>query len=157
MSPHPLLALCFLRGFACLPELGKRSTIPSGLIMAWATPCFFSCLRRLETFRRTPLIFPRIRHVGVIVPRTWGPSTRTGRERRVEWMGTEFDEKWEVFTREKKSAVFNFWRSEIQLRRCDADRAAASSSQSPFSSQKFSPKNFHFSFEHMYETLNVIK
>jgi len=29
--------------------------------------------------------------------------------------------------------------------------------KSPFSSQKFSPKNFHLPFEHMYETLNVIK
>ena len=27
----------------------------------------------------------------------------------------------------------------------------------PFSSQKFSPKNFQLPFEHMYEALNVIK
>jgi len=27
----------------------------------------------------------------------------------------------------------------------------------PFSSQKFSPKNFHLPFKHMYEALNVIK
>ena len=27
----------------------------------------------------------------------------------------------------------------------------------PFSYQKFSPKNFHLPFKHMYETLNVIK
>ena len=27
----------------------------------------------------------------------------------------------------------------------------------PFSSQKFSPKNLHLPFKHMYEALNVIK
>jgi hypothetical protein len=29
--------------------------------------------------------------------------------------------------------------------------------EAPFSSQKFSPKNFHLPFEHMYEALNVIE
>ena len=29
--------------------------------------------------------------------------------------------------------------------------------EGPFSSQKFSPKNFHLSFKYMYEVLNIIK
>jgi len=37
------------------------------------------------------------------------------------------------------------------------DGSTLSTIESPFSSQKFSPKNFHFPFEHMYEALNVIK
>ena len=34
---------------------------------------------------------------------------------------------------------------------------AESTGWGAFSSQKFSPKNFHISFKHMYEALNVIK
>ena len=36
-------------------------------------------------------------------------------------------------------------------------RQAKQTNKSPFSYQKFSSKNFHLPFEHMYEALNVIK
>ena len=47
--------------------------------------------------------------------------------------------------------------SKLTTAKVDFGAASEIRYQSPFSSQKFSPKNFHLPFKHMYEALNIIK